>query len=277
LGNPSGALLEGWVCAARGTLELNLGFYEASVDCHQRAGELVSAAGQFGQAANWFGGAATVLAGSGDDARAIETASRALALARRAGAPMTVSFALAVQASALARTDPLRTKALLADAIDAMDQAGSDHATYLTHAGIVAARLGDWALTLRLARRAIPLWHWTAAVPYLLGLFHVSALALADARPDTAARLQGAARRMAGSLANNQGTPDAAPPVAAPSGTGWVTALRREATRRLVATLGDEVLSQRRREGEEMGVDDAVAYALAEIDSALADPSFSQA
>jgi hypothetical protein len=55
-----------------------------------------------------------------------------------------------------------------------------------------------------------------------------------------------------------------------------VTELRQDATRRLVATLGEELLRQRRREGEEMGLDDAVAYALAEIDSALADPTFAQ-
>jgi hypothetical protein len=65
-----------------------------------------------------------------------------------------------------------------------------------------------------------------------------------------------------------------APELAGPANAGFVTALRREATRRLAATLGEDLLSQRRREGEEMGLDDAVAYALAEIDSALADPTF---
>ena len=108
-----------------------------------------------------------------------------------------------------------------------------------------------------------------------LGAFNVAALALAEVRPDAAARLQGAARGVARTLALNQDPPLTAA-VAAPASAGFVTALRREATRRLSATLGDEVLNQRRREGEEMGLDDAVAYALAEIDSALGDPAFAQ-
>jgi hypothetical protein len=113
--------------------------------------------------------------------------------------------------------------------------------------------------------------HWTAILPTLLGTFNVAALALAGVRPHTAARLQGAARGIARTLAVNQAPPltDAAP---APASAGFVTELRREATQRLSASLGDEVLTRCRREGEEMGLDDAVVYALAEIDAALGDP-----
>jgi hypothetical protein len=107
----------------------------------------------------------------------------------------------------------------------------------------------------------------------LLGAFNVAALALAGARPHTAARLQGAARGIARTLAVNYGPPLTGA-LAAPPSAGFVTELRREATHRLSAALGDEVFNQRRREGETMGLDDAVAYALAEIDAALADPSF---
>jgi hypothetical protein len=101
-------------------------------------------------------------------------------------------------------------------------------------------------------------------------------LALADARPDTAARLQGAARSIGRILASDEGPSGPAAAPAAPARAGFVTELRQDATRRLAATLGEELLRQLRREGEEMGLDDAVAYALAEIDSALADPTFAQ-
>jgi hypothetical protein len=99
-------------------------------------------------------------------------------------------------------------------------------------------------------------------------------LALADARPDAAARLQGAARTIGRTLAANQGPPGGATAVPAPGRAGYVYELRREATRRLAPALGEELLNQRRREGEEMTLDDAVAYALTEIDGALANPSF---
>jgi hypothetical protein len=71
----------------------------------------------------------------------------------------------------------------------------------------------------------------------LLGVFHVAAQAVADARSDTAARLQRAARSLGRTLATNQGPPGPTPAGGAPASAGFVTDLRREATRRLAATL----------------------------------------
>jgi hypothetical protein len=273
LGDPFSGLLEAWVYFAYAMSATNSGSFEAAADHLQRSGELALAAGQRAYAATRFANAAALRVGGADEAGVVDTATRAFALARQSGGSFAIVTALAALASGLARTDPARAGVLLAEAVETMDRSGSENIGEATQAAIVAARLGDWPLTLRLARRAIPLLHWTASLPPLLGAFNVAALALAGARPDTAARLQGAARGIARTLAVNRGPPLPGA-VAAPASAGFVTELRREATRWLSATLGDEVLNQCRREGEEMGLDDAVAYALAEIDAALADHSF---
>jgi hypothetical protein len=48
-----------------------------------------------------------------------------------------------------------------------------------------------------------------------------------------------------------------------------MTDLRREASRRLVARLTEEQLARLRLEGEDMGLDQAVVYAVAQIDDVL--------
>ena len=272
LGDPFGGLLEAMMCFVRAGSAMNSGSFEAAADHYQRSGELALAGGHPAIAAHRFATAATLRVGSADEAGVVDTATQALALARQSGGSYAIVAALAALASALARTDPPRARALLAEAIETMERSGSENTAEPTQAAIVAARLGDWPLTLRMARQGIPMLHWTASLPTLLGAFNVAALALAEARPDAAARLQGAARGIARTLVVNHGPPLTAA-VAAPASAGFVTELRREATQRLSATLGYEVLDQRRREGEEMGLDDAVAYALAEIDAALVDPS----
>jgi predicted ATPase len=278
LGDPSGGLLDAWVWFVQAVLEMGRGFPVVAAEHFQRAGELGLAAGYLGYAAARFATAAALRVGTGDEAGVIDAATGALVLASQSGGSLAIIHALSALASALARTDPARARALLAESIEIMDRIGKENAAERAQAAIVAARLGDWPLTLRLARQAIPLLHWTTnflpSLSSLLGVFNVAALALADARPDTAARLQGTARSIGRTLAGDQGPPGPPRAVAAPATAGFLTELRREATRRLAATLGEEVLSQRRREGEEMGLDGAVAYALAEIDTALADPSF---
>jgi hypothetical protein len=256
---------------------MDRGLPVAAADHFQRAGELALGAGYLGYAAARFANAAALRVGAGDDAGVVDAATGALALARQSGGSLAIIHALAALASALARTDPARSQALLVESIEIMDRIGKENAAERTQAAIVAARLGDWPLTLRLARQAIPLLHWTAILPSsLVGALNVAALALADTHPDAAARLQGAARSIGHMLAANRGPPGSAPAAAASASAGFVTGLRQEATRRLAATLGEDVLSQRRREGGEMGLDDAVAYALAEIDAALVDPAFGQ-
>jgi hypothetical protein len=257
-------------------LEITLGYWSAAADHFQRAAELALAAGDTALAAFASLGPAALRVGDGDEAANIGDATRALALARQYAGPVSISNGLATLASALARVDPVQARALLSEAIQSLDRTGYDNATVLTHAVIVAARLGDWPLTLRLARRAIPMAHWQGTLPWLFAMSHISALALAEARPDTAARLQGAAHGIGRMLASNQGPSATAPTSAAPANAGYVAELRREATRRITAALGEQQLTRLRAEGEEMDLDHAVTYTIAEIDAVLADPAFGQ-
>jgi predicted ATPase/class 3 adenylate cyclase len=275
LGDPTGGLLDAWACFAHALLEMTCGSFEAAADDAERAGELALAAGHPAFAAARLATSAALRVGAADEATVVDVATRALALVRQSGGSHAIMQALAALASALARTDPSRARALFAEYLETSDRFGADSAAERLQATIVAARLGDWPLTLRQARRAIPLLHWRGIIPFLLGGFNVAALALADARPDAAARLQGATRGIGRTLAAKHGPLGVPKAVAAPAGAGFVNELRREATRRLAGTLGEERLNQRRREGEDMALDDAVAYALTEIDGALADPAFS--
>jgi len=275
LGDPSGFALEAWICMAQGVLELNIGYWSAGADHNQRSAELALAAGNMVQAAASFVRTAALRVGDGDEAANIDEASRALALARQYAGPLSISNGLATLASAFARVDPAQARALLSEAIDSVDRIGYENSTVLTVAVRVAARLGDWPLTLRLARRAIPMDHWQGTLPWLFGMFHISALALAEDRPDTAARLQGAAHRIGRTLASNQSPSASAPMPAPPANAGYVAELRREATRRISAALGEEQLAQRRHEGEETSTAPWLTSSPRSTPQ-LADPAFGQ-
>jgi predicted ATPase len=279
-GNPSGGRLEARVCFAQACSEASCGLTEAAAAHFQRAGEIAFAAGDVVVAAARFANAAAVLVDIADDAVVVDAATKALALARQAGGSVAIVNALVALAGGLASTEPERARDLLTEAIASTDILGT--AAQRTQVTMVAARLRDWPLTLRLARAAIPQLHWSqqnpgqyraAALPSLFGMLEIAAGAMANARPDGAARLQGAAGSIGRRLAAKQAAGRRATGVGAAASTSFVTELVREATSHLAATLGEGVLSRRRREGEEMGLDDAVAYALAEIDAALGDPS----
>jgi hypothetical protein len=153
--------------------------------------------------------------------------------------------------------------------------AHSDTAVLRTQATLVAARLGDTRLTLELAARAVRLLHWNGDRAQLAGILNVVAWAAAATEPDDAAKLQGAARRLALAAIAGQGTADGAPESASgsPSASGGlISELRRETTRRLAEGLGDERLRDLRAEGEAMDTDRAVAHALALAERALAHP-----
>jgi predicted ATPase/class 3 adenylate cyclase len=276
-GDPSGGLVGAWVCQAEGLLESGYGLWRAAADHGQRGAGLALAAGHAAMASGLLGAAAVSLVASGDEAGAIDAATRALTLARQSAGARTINQAVTSLAMAVADTDPARARALLTEAFETMEEVGYAQAGLMLSGANVAARLGDWRLTLRLTRRAIPEAHWMGAPVLLQGAFIYDAAALADTRPDAAARLQGAARSIRRTTAANQGTPDkGTPPVSAPARGGMVTGLHRDATRRLANTLTEDHVTRLRREGEEMDVDHAVAYALAEIDAALADPTIDE-
>ena len=152
LGEPSGGMVEAWVCDARGNLEFTYGSFNVAADHWQEAGERALAAGQRAFAAFEFASAANLRIGGADETEAVEAATRALALARLYCGPATISLARGYLVNALVTVDPDRARALI-------EESGSDQEEAVQGAA-VAARLGDWPLTLRFTRSVIPVLHW---------------------------------------------------------------------------------------------------------------------
>jgi hypothetical protein len=205
---------------------------------------------------------------AGNPEAAARLASEALDLARHSGAPVSIAESLTALAGALAGREPQRARALLAESLELQATIEFQNEHHVTSAALIAARLADWSLVLKLAPDAIRRLHWASDRPYLSGIFNVVARALASADPESAAVLQGAARRLtpAAALAPRAIEVTGADAISAageaPGGASFVTALRRQTTAALRDALGETRLHQLRAEGEAMDEDHAVAYAL---------------
>jgi predicted ATPase/class 3 adenylate cyclase len=273
LGGRDGRLIEAWIADARATLETTYGQFHAAASHFRQAGELRSSEGEFGLAGMNFATASYWLVGTPDEADAVTMAEQAVTLAKQTGAPHQMAAGLAL-ANALAGSEPARSRELLQEALEDMDRHRyHEDSTQSTAAAIVAARLGEWRLTLELARRALPILHWRGELPFLGGVLQLAASALAETGPHPAAVLQGAARHLALASLASQSSPSPAT-TGGLSTAGLLTDIRRDTSRRLAANLAPDQLAEHRAEGEEMDLEQAVAYALAEIDRSLAEPSF---
>ncbi len=216
---------------------------------------------------------AHTMAGNADAAAAL--AGEGLELARQAGAPVSIAINLVALAGALADRDPPRARALLAESLD-MRATHFEGAFDATQGVLIAARMADWSLVLTLAPVAIQHLHWTGDRPFLAGILNVVARALAPVHPESAAVLQGAARRLVPAVhapraphsASSSVTSPASP---APGATSFVTELRRQTTAILRDTLGEDRLGHLRAEGEAMDDDHVVAYTVDAIGRAARD------
>jgi hypothetical protein len=93
----------------------------------------------------------------------------------------------------MADREPRRARGLLEEAL-VLRGPGIESANEVTQATLIAARMGDWPLTLQLADRTIRHLRWTGQRSFLGGILNVVARAFAHTDSETAARLQGAAR-----------------------------------------------------------------------------------
>ena len=147
------------------------------------------------------------------------------ALARQIAVPARSAESRAL-ANALAERDPDQA-ALLRDH-RAPCQPRRRSANEVTQNVLVAARLQDWPLALDLAARAIPLLHWASDRPQISGALNVVARAVVDRDPESAAVIQGAARRLAVPLTPEHRTSEGStatqrppsPPATTPGSTG---------------------------------------------------------
>ena len=219
--------------------------------------------------------AASALCYGGRFDDAVPVATEGLALARAGGTPAWIGVGLVALAQALSPSEPDRARALL---VEFANQGGEYYRYYggPTQMSITAAMLGDWPLTADFATHSIPLLHWMNHRPYLYGTLTVSARALVGTDPEAAATIQGAAHVLMKSAAPmaTAGEQPAAPAPGAPAGGfGVFVETRRETTRLLTETLGDDRLRALRAQGAAMDTDAAVAYTLSRLDTFLNNPA----
>ena len=142
---------------------------------------------------------------------------------------------------------------------------------------LVAARITDWALVLRLGRDALHYFLWTGERSFTSGLMNALARALAPCDPESAAVLQGATRRLVvGAERPSAGRAIAVDATAAMGpATGPVPffiEIRRQATAIIREALGDDRMRALRAQGEAMDPDDALQYALAVVERNITPP-----
>jgi hypothetical protein len=113
---------------------------------------------------------------------------------------------------------------------------------------------------------------WTGDRPLLGAIINLVAHALATTDPETAAKLQGAARTLVISAAVSNGIVDEGTPTneravvrPAANQNDFVTQLRHTTAAALRDALGDTRMRELRAEGERLDRDEAVAYALGAI------------
>ncbi len=269
-----GPRVEMVVSNSRVSLAFQIGVLHDAAVHGERSVDIARSLGLNFWVAGSLAGAAMYHAMAGDADAAIRLAEEGLALARQVGQPTVIVMNLAAFAAALADEDPQRARALLRESIEIRTALGYEQTFEITQTVLVAARIGDWPLTLELASRSVRGLHWLGDQPLCAAILNVAARAITPSDPEAAAVLQGAARGLLGELVGGASAVDTsvrAPdgPPAPPSGdASFVTQLRRQTTGMLHNTLGEVRLRELRAEGAAMDFDHAVAYALGAIDTA---------
>jgi predicted ATPase len=259
-------LVEYRVAAARANGFGALGEWKESAGYWELASTLVRANGMEATAAELLTSAAFALTMAGDPQAGGHIAQQALEMARAAGAPTVVAVCLLVLAGTVAGTEPLRARGLLEEALTLRDSPDSENLVELFVATLTAACMGEWALTLRLADRAIRHLQWGGELPQLASVLNLVARALAAADIEAAARLQGAARQLIVQVAAARPMAGAGSGLASPGEPAkrfsMVRNLRRQTSELLHDALDEERLRQLQAEGEVMDSDQAATYAL---------------
>jgi predicted ATPase/class 3 adenylate cyclase len=272
LGADPDRIVEEWVITARQSMAFSAGAFHDAARLAEEWAEIGRATGRLVTLASGLGSAATWYTMAGDPDTALPLATEGLAAARRVGNPSFIGLNLAALAGALADSDPDRAAALLREDIDRWASLDYENGSELTNATLISARMRDWRTALEIAPRAIRHLHWSGDRPQLAGILNVLARVLSSDDPESAAVIQGAARRIATTAADGSvvsapapvapGASTETPASRAPGNAGFVSELRRNTTGLLVTALGDDRLRALRVDGEAMDTDEVVAYAL---------------
>jgi hypothetical protein len=268
-GVPShGHRIEMDTCSLKAQAALAGGNYIEAVSAYARAAELASADGYTGMAGIFLGyGVNCALLGSVEDIETIEQAEKAVALARQSGMPGAIVLTLNALALALVDHEPSRSRAVLRESIELGSTPGEEISSGVLTASLVAGRLRDWDLTLTLTAQTMHLWRWSTALMQGAPCLALCARALAETRPEVAGVLRGAAYAAYGRARPSHGAlPDNAP---RDSNANFILAALREAGDLVSAAIGEQRRQELRAQGAAMSMDEAVAYALANIDPKL--------
>lgn len=246
------------------------GAYADAVAAYTQAAEHASANGYLGTAAIYLSySVSTDLLGGGDIGQATARAERSLMWARQSAMAGAIGIALNCLALTLVDSDPERARALLLESAESSTQPGQEIAPAFITASMAAGRLQDWDLALTLAGRAMYMYRGIMNPLHSAPCFAESARALVEDRPEVAGVLLGAAYsafRLAAPKVDDT-SQSTAPQVS--TRNNFVFQAMRETRDLLVAAVGEERARELRRTGAAMGLDEAVSYALANIDPKL--------
>jgi predicted ATPase/class 3 adenylate cyclase len=262
--------IESDFCALRAQIALSAGAYRDAADLYGRAAELARADGYPGIAAmNLAFAANSALLGGDATEDSAATAEEAVQLARRSGMAVAIVISLNALALRLVDRDPARARVLLRESVERSCAFGEFISAAFLTASLVAARLRDWRLALALTARSMYLYRWCMPVMQAAACLAECARAFAEDRPETACVLQGAAyaafRR---ARPDSKGTRSDVEGVADRSANFLLGAVR-ETGHIVAAAFGDERRRELRARGAAMSVDEAISYALANIDPKL--------
>jgi hypothetical protein len=203
-------------------------------------------------------------------------AAEAVARGGECGAPVAIAQGLIALAGTLAESDPARARAALDEGLQLRARFDLSGAAAL-QCTLIAARIADWALVLRLGRDTLHHLLSTGDRSFTSGLMNALARALAPCDPESAAVVQGATRRMAvgaerpsAERAIGVDPTTALGPASGP--VSFFIEIRRRATAIIREALGDERMQGLRAQGEAMDPDDAVQYVLAVVERNIVPP-----
>jgi len=263
-----GPSVETDVCHLGAMMSLAKGDYVGAVAAFTHAAELAGRDGYPGLAATYLADAANSgLLGGGEPRELAAKAEESVVLARRSGMPGAIGLSLNSLALSLAVEDPARARGLLEESLRLTGTPGEEVSSALLTACLVAGRLRDWPLTLALSARTIYLWRWYVAPMQSGPCLALCARALADDRPELAGVLEGAgyaAFRHASARSSS-----ARPVTRGTASSNFLLAALHETGAIVAASLGDPTARELRRTGEAMSVDEAVSYALSNINPTL--------
>lgn len=258
-------------CNLTAMAALAAGDYERAVAVYSRGAELAAADGYPGLAAiNIAVGVNAALLGGTEPTTVTARAEEALRLARESGMHAAIVISLNSLALTLADIDGPRARALLQESIERDSSPDASTPSGVLTACLVAGRLSDWDLTLALASRSLHLERWVMAPLQVAPCLAMCARGLAESRPETAGVLHGAAISAFRRAASEVGTSGRTSSPSVGPNANFVLSALHDVGQIVSAALGDRRAGELRDEGKRMSMDEAIAFALVDIDPRLA-------